>query len=53
MYEDIIENAPFCFQLGRLLTFVHNGTFAMQWLSREQKGAFVKAVRNTVDQDYE
>ena len=52
MFEDIVENASFCFQIGNLLTFVHNWSFVVQMLNREQKQAFVQAVQSRVDADY-
>lgn len=53
MFEDIVENAPFCIQIFNILTYVKDGMFVLQKLSRQQKDVFVQEVRNVVDPDYE
>ena len=52
MFEDIVANAPFCIQIFNILTYVKDGMFVLQKLSKQQKDAFVQAVRNVVDPDY-
>ncbi len=53
MYEDIVLNSPFVFQIFSILLYVKDSTFVATKLSTEEKRQWTIAVRDTVDPDYE